>query len=117
MSFKDGVAADNVRVFMNIGEFAETHDIRYDGEVYKDVDCVITRLKERDRNPAVKDHAQGIYMVTARFHCPLDALGGNIPEKGTKIAISDDDFWREYYVALSGCDLQMINLDLEAMDE
>lgn len=118
MSFKDMVAADNSRVFMNLDEFAETHDIQYDGETYEDVSCVITKLKEKDRNAAVKDHAQGIYLVNAIFHCPLESLGGNIPERGCKIRISDgEDFWRDFYVAQSGCDLGMIRLELEALDE
>ena len=44
MSFKDMVAADNTSVFMNLEEFAETHDIRYDGVTYCDVSCTITKL-------------------------------------------------------------------------
>jgi len=116
-SFKEMVDRDNSRTFMNTDEFAETHDIEYDGVVYPEVDCVITRLKERDRNSPVKDHGQGIYLVTARFHCPIDSLGGYVPERGTIIKISDEGFWRDYYVAQSGCDLKMINLELEAMDE
>ena len=47
MSFKDMVAADNAKVFMNLDEFAETHDIEYDGETYEEVACVITQLKEQ----------------------------------------------------------------------
>ena len=117
MSFKDMVAADNTKVFMNTDEFAETHDINYDGETYEDVKCVITQLKEKDRNAAVKDHAQGIYLVSTIFHCPLESLDGNVPEKGTKFSISDEGFWRDFYVAQSGCDLGMIRLELEALDE
>jgi len=117
MSFRDMVAADNARVFMNLDEFAETHDIQYDGETYEDVSCVITKLKEQDRSTSFKDHAQGIYLVTAIFHCPLESIGGTVPEKGTKIKISDEDFMREFYVAQSGCDLGMVRLELEALDE
>ncbi len=117
MTFKEMVEADNVDVFMNTDEFAETHDIEYDGETYEDVCCVITQLKEQDRTTAMRDHAEGVYLVTSIFHCPKDSLGGVIPEKGTKIGISDDDFMREYYVAQSGCDLGMIRLELEAFDE
>ena len=117
MSFKDSVAADNFNVFMNDSEFAEVHDIEYDGVIYPDVTCVITRLKERDRNAPVKDHAQGIYLVSSRFHCPIDSLGGHVPEKGTVLKISDEGFWREFYVAQAGCDLEMLNIDLEGMDE
>jgi len=118
MSFKDMVAADNAKVFMNLNEFAETHSVIYDGETYEDISCVITQLKEQDRTVSTqKDHAQGIYLVSSIFHCPLESLGGNVPEKGTKIKISDDDFWRSFYVAQSGCDLGMIRLELEALDE
>lgn len=117
MSFKDMVARDNAAVFMNLGEFAEEHDIVYDHEEYKQVSCVISQLKEQDRTTTMRDHGQGVYLVTAIFHCPKDALDGNIPEKGTKIGISDEDFMRWYYVAQSGCDLGMIRLELEALDE
>jgi len=117
MSFKEMVSADNAKVFMNLDEFAEIHDIEYDGETYEEVACVITQLKEQDRTTTMRDHGQGIYLVSSIFHCPLDALGGVIPEKGTKIGISDDDFMREFYVAQSGCDLGMIRLELEALDE
>ena len=112
MGFKDTVTAENVSIFMNCNDFAEVHDIEYDKET-----CVITNLKEQERATTFKDHGQGIYYVTAIFHCPLASLGGVIPEKGTRIGISDDDFMRWYYVAQSGCDLDMIRLELEAMDE
>lgn len=117
MSFKDMVAADNASVFMNLGEFAETHDVEYDGELYEGISCVISQLKEQDRTTTMRDHGQGIYLVTAIFHCPLDSLGGNVPEKGTKIRIDRDGFMKDYYVAQSGCDLGMIRLELEALDE
>lgn len=117
MSFKDMVQADNESVFMNLGEFAETHDIQYDGELYEGVSCVISQLKEQDRVTKMRDHGEGIYLVTSVFHCTLEALEGKIPEKGTKIGISDDDFMRWYYVAQAGCDLNMIRLELEAFDE
>lgn len=118
MSFKDMVARENAQIFMNLDEFAETHDVVYDGVVYAGISCVITQLKQQDRPVfTTRDHAQGIYLVTSVFHCPLEALGGNVPEKGTVIKISDDDFFRKYYVAQSGCDLGMIRLELEAFDE
>lgn len=117
MSFREMVNGDNTSVFMNLDEFAETHDVWYDGKTYEDVSCVISQLKEQDRVTKMRDHGQGIYLVTSIFHCPLEALGGHVPEKGTKIAISDDDFMREFYVAEAGCDLGMIRLELEALDE
>ena len=117
MSFKDMVAADNTNVFMNLDEFAEKHDLRYDGITYYDVACTITKLKETERPTKMRDHGQGIYLVSAIFHCPLESLDGNIPEKGTLFSVSDESFMKDYYVAESGCAMGMIRLELEARDE
>lgn len=117
MSFKDTVRTENTSVFMNSDEFAEIHDIWYDGETYENVSCVISQLREQDRVTKMRDHGQGIYLVTSVFHCDQNALEGVVPEKGTKFKISDGDFMREFYVAQSGCDEGMIRLELEALDE
>lgn len=117
MSFKDMVAADNAAVFMNLSEYAETHTVEYDGKTYEEVVCVISQLKEQDRGASGKDHGQGIYLVSSIFHCPIGALEGVVPEKGMKIRIDDEGFMRTFYVAQSGCDLGMIRLELEALDE
>ena len=56
--------------------------------------------------------------MTAICHFPLENLDGNIPEKGSKIGITDEtDFMRYYYVAQSGCDMGMVRLELEVYDE
>lgn len=117
MSFKDSVAADVKAVFLNASEFAEPHDIRYDGELYKGVSCVMTHLKEQDRSVKMSDHAQGVYLVSTVLHCALDDLDGNLPEKGAVLSVSDGSFMRDYYVAQSGCEMGMIRLELEALDE
>ena len=118
MSFRDMVLQDNEDVFCNVEEFGDPRTIVYDGVEYKDVPCVLSKLKEKDRQPHAKDHAQGIYEVTATVHFPAEKLGGFVPEKGCKISISDDDdFLRQYYVAQSGNDHGMVRLELEAYDE
>ena len=112
------VAADNFKVFSNTSEFADLRIITYDGETYDNVPCTISQLKAKDRVIPTKDHAQGLYMVTAICHFPLESLDGNVPEKGSKIGITDDtDFLRYYYVAQSSCDMGMVRLELEAYDE
>ena len=116
MSFKEQMAND-AAIFLNNDEFGEVHDIRYDGVLYEEVPCTVTRPKEIDRNPPVKDHAQGVYKVTNRFHCAKDAFGGKIPEQGTRIEILEDDFWLDFLIVKAGADPAMINLDLEAFDE
>lgn len=117
MSFKDMVAADNVNVFLDTDFFGETHTIKYDGTTYEDVKCVLTQLKEQDRSTTMRDHAQGIYLVTAILHCNVADLNGTVPEKGGKIFISDGRFMRQYFVAQSGCDMGMVRLELEGLDE
>ena len=58
MSFKDMVESDNLSVFLDTEYFGEEHSIRYDGETYEKVPCVITQLKEQDRSTTMSDHAQ-----------------------------------------------------------
>ena len=118
MSFRDMVQSDNTKVFGNTDEFCDLRTVHYDGDAYKDVHVVMTKLKEKDRTIPVKDHAQGIYLVTAIVHFPVEDLDGHVPEKGARISISDDEgFDQEYYVAQSGCDLGMVRLELEDYDE
>lgn len=117
MSFKDMVSADNENVFLDTDFFAEEHTIKYDGVTYKNVKCVITQLKEQDRSTTMRDHAQGIYLVTAILHCKVADLNGIVPEKGGMFYVSDGSFMRQYLVAQSGCDMGMVRLELEALDE
>lgn len=120
MSFKDMVAADIKGVFLNGAEFGEPRTIIYDGKRYEDITVVISGIKEKDRQPTVQDHAMGLYLVSATLHCSLDDLGGNQPEKGQKIKISsprNKEFFRTFYVAQSDCELGMLRVELEAIDE
>lgn len=117
MSFKDMVEADNLSVFLNPDEFGEERDIKYDGVTYAAVSCVLTKLKEKDRNTTMSDHAQGIYRVDATFHCRLADIGGIKPEKGGQFLISDDGFMQRFFVGESGCSMGMVRLELEALDE
>ena len=121
MSFKDIVAADIRKVFLNTGEFAEKRTIRYNGEEYQDIPIVLSGLKEKDRRQLVTDHAQGLYLVASVLHCALEDLGGKQPEKGQRISINDEEggggfFW-EFYVASSVCEMGMLRVELEAIDE
>lgn len=115
--FKDMVAADIKNVFMNKNEFAELHTVLYDGAAYADIPVVLTRVKEEERRQLVSDHVQGLYLATAVMHCAAADLGGVMPEKGMRIKINDEDFFREYYVASSGCNMGMLRIELEAIDE
>ena len=118
MSFKDAVRKDNLAVFANISEFAIPTSIIYEGVQYDDVPCVLTRVKAKDRQALVSDHAQGIYLVTSNAYFPVESLGGIVPEKGSRISISDETgFMRRFYVAQASCPEGMVHLELEGLDE
>lgn len=117
---KEMVAADVHNVFLNTGEFAEPRTIRYDGETYEDIPIVLTGLKEQDRRQLQSDHVQGLYLVTSVLHCALSDLGGKQPEQGMRIAINDEEggeFFHQFYVASSTCEMNMLRVELEAIDE
>ncbi|MDF2984889.1 MAG: ATP-binding sugar transporter from pro-phage [Eubacterium sp.] len=121
-SFKDMVEADNKNVFMNTEEFAELHTViydgmTYDGEEHQGISITLSGLKEKDRRQLQADHVEGLYLVTTIMHCAASDLGGVVPEKGTRIKINDGDFFREYHVAASVCEVGMLRVELEAIDE
>ena len=119
--FKDMVAADIHRVFLNTGEFAEKRTIRYDGDTFVDVPIVLSGLEEKDRRQLVTDHVQGLFLVSSTLSCALSDLDGKQPEKGMRIAINDCEggggFFKEYYVASSTCEMGMLRVELEAISE
>jgi hypothetical protein len=121
MSFKDMVHDDLRRVYLNTEEYAELRTIRMDGREYTDIPIVLSGLKEQDRRQTVTDHAQGLYQVTSVLHCSIDDLEGNQPEQGQRIQINDQEggggFFRDFYVASSVCELGMLRVELEAIDE
>ena len=119
--FKDMVARDNHGVFLNSSEFAEMRTVKYDGATYSDIPIVLSGMKEKDRRQLMSDHVQGLYLVSAVLHCALSDLGGAQPEKGQRIRINDREggggFFREFYVASSVCEMGLLRVELEAIDE
>ncbi len=122
MSFKDMVEADNKRVFLNSDEFASNHNVVYDGNTYFQIPVLLTKLKESDRPVITGDHAEGLYLVSEVAHISLSDMEGVVPEKGQRIQIDDgtalgQPFYRSFTVVSSGCEMGMIVLELEAIDE
>ena len=118
MSFQAAVRADNLHVFANTEEFAQPTAIVYDGVRYEDVPCTLTKVKAKDRTIPQSDHAQGIYLVTSKAYFPAEKLNGVVPEKGGRIALSDETgFMRQFYVAQASCPGGMVHLELEGLDE
>lgn len=120
MSFKEMAAADIHSVFLNPEEFAEKRTVEYDGERYEDIPVVLSGLHEKDRRQLASDHVQGLYLVSAVLHCALSDLCGRQPEKGQRIRVSEEGgsgFFREFYIASSVCEMGMLRVELEAIDE
>lgn len=117
------VAKDNRQVFLNPKEFGEYRRVVYEGVTYDGVDgqgipILLTKAKEKDRRQLKDDYGEGIFRVNATMHCALADIGGIIPEKGSKIRISEDaDFYQTYFIVTSACPMDMVILELEVLDE
>ena len=77
--FKDMVARDNARTFMNLDEFAEKRivvydGVTYDGEDHAGIPVVLSGLKEKDRRQLMSDHIQGLFLVSSVLHCRIQDL-------------------------------------------
>lgn len=119
-SFKDMVAADNRNVFLNLAEFSEKRTVAYDGNIYQDIPIVLSGVMEKNRRQLISDHVQGLYLVTSVLHCVKADLGNEQPEKGRRIKINSKEgggFFREFCVVSSVCELGMLRIELEAIDE
>ncbi len=123
MSFKVMVAKDNSDVFCNPQEFAELRRVKYEGVTYEGADglgipIVITKAREKDRRQLKDDYGEGIFRVNATVHVAEKYLNGIVPQKGTKLYISEtSDFFQTYYIITSANTMGMITLELEALDE
>lgn len=121
--FKEQVGRDIADVFNNSGEFADIHTVEYDGEIYKNIPIVLTKIKEMERtHETVSDHGEGVHKVTATVYIALSDLNGVIPEQKQTISIDDGEalgepFFNEYRILTSDCETGMVVLELEAFDE
>lgn len=122
MSFRDQVAADNLNVFMNTAEFADLHDVEYDGVRYSRIPVTLTRLKQSKMAVPATNHADGLRKLSAEVHILLSDLGGIEPEEGTWIRIEDGTalgrpFMRRYNIVTCGNSMGMLTLELEAVED
>ena len=118
--FKDMVAIDNRKVFLNADELGECRTIIYDGMSYSNIPVSMSAIRESSRKQLVSDHIQGLYLVSVVMHCIATDIGGILPEKGTHIKINDKkggEFFYEFTVASSSDVLGLLRLELEALDE
>ena len=120
-TFKQIVQQDMHNVFLNLEEFADRRTIIYNGNTYSDIPIVLEGPEETDRRQLVSDHVQGLFLVSTVLHCAMDDVGGSQMEKGQRIKINDQEggggFFREFYIASSVCEMGMLRVELEAVDE
>lgn len=119
--FREMVQGDIGRVFLDDNAFADRRTVILDGETFTDIRVLLCSMKDRVREVPNDDHVQGLYLATANLHCSADDLGGKLPEKGQKLQINDREggggFFQSYYVASSVCEMGMLKIGLEAIDE
>ncbi len=120
-SFKEMLAADNKRVFLNTGEFASLRTIIYDGQSFVNIPVVLSGLREDERQQKAADHAQGLLLVKTLLQCALADLEGRQPQKGARLQINNQEggggFFREFYIKEAVCEFGMLRLELEDMNE
>lgn len=122
MSFKDTVKQDIQNVFLNIGEFAEKHTIKFNEKIYEDIPVVIEGVTQTERAAKEYDRMQGIYSVTAKAYFSANDTDGAFPEQGKYFEIDDGEalgrtFFKRYTVVTAKDDMGMICLELEVLDE
>lgn len=122
MNFKEMVERDNVNVFLNCGEFAEKHTIKFDGKTYENISVILSGVRQSERIKTKSDNMQGVYSVTAKAYFSINDTEGNMPEHGKRFEIDDGEalgktFFRRYRVASVQNEMGMICLELVAYDE
>lgn len=120
MGFKEMVAQDVRKVFLNTDEFAERRTVRYDGETYQDIPVVMEApgTERRENSQMARDHMSGLYTASAVLFCARDDLGGKLPRPGDQMEISiktGEDFYDRYHVASAADQMGMLRMELEAM--
>ncbi len=116
MSFKDRVSRDIGKVFLGVRFFAEKRTIRYDGQEYSDIPVSLQETGEDERQQKSDDHAQGFYLVRAVLFCARNDLAGVVPEQGAWLEINSPeapDFFEQYRVISSFCEMGMLRIELE----
>lgn len=118
--FKDMLARDIHRVFLNTDEFAEKRTVKYDGVTYEDISVVLTGPVRKSREQLKDDHIQGLHLVTTKLCCSQEDLGGTLPKQGGKLQINTREggkFFKEYTIVSAAHENGMFHIELEAMAE
>lgn len=124
-SFKDRVARDIHKVFLNLDKFGEERAVIYDGVTYdgpehEGIPVVLTGPVDKDREQLKDDHVQGLHLVTHMLYCAKEDLGGKLPKQGKSLQVNTrkgGKFFRKYHIAASADEIGMLRIELEEMDD
>lgn len=118
--FKDMLARDIRKVFLNTDEFAQRRTVHYDGVEYLDIPLVLEGPVKELRDALADDHVQGLHKVTAVLYCALDDLGGKIPKAGDPLEVATREggrFLQKYGIIAATDQMGMLRVELEATAE
>ncbi len=119
--FKEMLAADNQRVFLNVQEFASLRTVVYEGQSFVDIPVVLSGLKEDERQLKASDHAEGLFLVKTLLQCSIDDLQRVQPQKGARLKINNQEggggFFHEFYIKEAVCEFGLLRLELEDVNE
>ncbi len=123
--FKDRVARDIHKVFLNPNKVAEERTVIYDGVTYdgpehEGISVVLIGPVDKEREQLKDDHVQGLHMVTHTLYCAKEDLGGKLPKQGKSLQVNTrkgGKFFRRYRIAASADEMGMLRIELEEMDD
>lgn len=122
-TFKDCVAVETEKTFLNTNEHAEERTVIYDGVTYKDIPVVEIGPKEGKRSSVVQmqhDFGQGLYKRSITLYCAEKDLGGVKPEQGSHLSMNEKKggtFFHKFRVVESTTEMGMFRVKLEEVDE
>lgn len=119
--FLDMAVNDNIRVFTNTNELGSRQTIRYDGQIYADIQVTLTKPTQCKRDSLSADHMQGVYHTTVLLNCIKADLKGVIPEQGSRLSIERkrgyNTFFEEFTILAVNDEFGLLRMELEALDE
>ena len=122
-TFKDCVAVETEKTFLNTDEHAEERTVIYDGVTYKDIPVIEIGPKEGKRSSVVQmqhDFGQGLFKRSITLYCAEKDLGFVKPEQGTYLSINEKKggkFFHKFRVVESTTEMGMFRVKLEEVDE
>lgn len=87
MNFKELVAQDNKRIFLNPDEFGEQHKI--DG---KEMLIIIDNYEEIEREKRMSSNVDGIFLKQILFYVTQETFGENLPVVGRVMRVDNKSY-------------------------